>query len=424
MSYMPGLPVLQALYQTDEQGAKIQQARYQALKDRFTDKFGDASGLRYFSAPGRTELAGNHTDHNHGCVLAAAIDLDSICAARPNHSSCVRLWSQGYDACFQVDLNQLEPVPGEIGTTCALIRGVCAAMRSRGVTPGGFDAVCSSQVAVGSGLSSSAAFEVMLATVVDGLFGAGDMPPILRAQAAQEAENRYFGKPSGLMDQAASAVGALVGIDFGAEQVMVSPLHVDFSAQGYVLAVTFTGGSHDDLTECYAAIPADMRKVAAFFGVETLRQVDPEAFENALAQVRAQAGDRAVLRAMHFFEENQRVIQMQRALDAGDMQTYLDLTVESGRSSFMQLQNVQAPGEDCKLALALALSRRLLEHTGAWRVHGGGFAGTILAVVPVNAAKTYREKMEAVFGTGSVRVLQVRKAGAVEVPAGKKETQE
>jgi len=416
MSCVPSLEVLARLYQTDAQGALLQQARYQALADRFAEKFGDAQNLRFFSAPGRTELAGNHTDHNKGCVLAAAVDLDSICAARENDLGKIRLWSEGYDDCFEIDLMDLTVQEAEYGTTQALLRGVCAGMAEYDIPVCGFDAVCASQVAVGSGLSSSAAFEVLIATVIDGLFGFGNLPAIDRAMVAQFAENEYFGKPSGLMDQAASASGALVAIDFGGETAQVDVLDVDFTKLGYVLAVTFTGGSHDDLTDCYASIPADMKAVSACFGKDVLRQVDEAAFYDNLPVVLENAGDRAVLRAIHFFDENARVLKMRTALEKGDMQTYLNLTNASGQSSWMQLQNVLAPGGECKLALALTLSRNLLAGKGAWRVHGGGFAGTILSVMPESCAQEYREGMEKVFGKDSVRILKVRTRGAVEVP--------
>lgn len=411
---MPSDAQLTALYGRQADTLAAQRARYAALAERFARHFPQQATPRFFSSPGRAEIGGNHTDHQHGRVLAAAVNLDTIAAVAPRDDGVVRIFSEGFDP-IAVDLSDLTARPDEQGQTAAVVRGCAARLKEMGRPVGGFDAAASSQVLVGSGLSSSAAFEVLVIAILDGLYGSGDMDPILRAQIAQYAENVYFGKPSGLMDQMASSVGGIVAIDFGPQTPEVTALAYDFQAQGYCLAVVNTGGNHDDLTPAYAAIPAEMRQVAQAFGQETLRGVDPAAFIDTLAKLRGKVPDRALLRAFHFFEENARVPEMVDALSAGALEAFLRLVVASGDSSWEQLQNVWATPEEQPVALALAMSRRFLMEQGAWRVHGGGFAGTILAFVPTSIYDAYCAHMDAVFGAGACCALQIREVGPVEL---------
>lgn len=391
-------------------------ARYEKLEKEFLRHFGGGE-YRVFSAPGRTEIGGNHTDHQNGRVLAAAVSLDTIAAARATGGSVVRLRSEGYDREFSVDLSDLLPREGERETTNALIRGVAARMQEFGYFIGGFDAYVSSTVLKGSGLSSSAAFEVLIAAILDGLYNVGQMDAKLRAQIAKYAENVYFGKPSGLMDQMASSVGGLVTIDFADEQLpQVKKIPLDFESTGYVLVVTDTGGSHADLTYEYAAIPADMRAVAACFGQERLRTVNPDEFYRQITRVRMETSDRAILRAMHFFGDNARVERQAAALHQGDMEAFFAHIIESGESSWKLLQNCHVTGSaEQGVTLALALSERILRGRGAWRVHGGGFAGTIQAFVPKDALGDYVEELQRVFGPRTCTALHIRQPGAMEL---------
>jgi galactokinase len=397
--------------------AKEQQKRYDALAERFLKLFPHQSNenLRFFSAPGRTEICGNHTDHNRGKVLAAAVNLDAICAAAPNDSGIITLYSKGYEKAFTVDTKNLDMVPAEANTTHALIRGVCAGIVQAGGKVNGFDCAAESSVLVGSGLSSSAAIEVLICTALDGLYGGGKMDPVKRAQIAQFAENKYFLKPSGLMDQAASSVGGLVKMDFESEQPDVRRIQADFSSLGYSLVVVNTGSSHDDLTDDYASIPREMAQVAAFFGKDVLREVDEGEFFAALPDLREGVPERAILRAMHFFSENKRVDDISSALAEGSAEDFAGCVISSGESSWRYLQNICTGGASQPIALALAISEMLLKGRGAWRVHGGGFAGTIQAFVPESLLKVYIDRMDGVFGAGACSVLSVRDIGATEV---------
>lgn len=412
---MPTAPSLAKLYGQDSITISAQTARYKLLLNRFYTTFPGQTSTRLFSAPGRAEIGGNHTDHQSGRVLAAAINLDTIAAAALNGTMTARVYSDSFDP-IEVNLADLS-VQGksEWGTSEAIIRGCAARMVDLGKTVGGFDAAVTSNVFVGSGLSSSAAFEVLICTIFDGLFGNGDLSPVLRAQISQYAENEYFGKPSGLMDQTASSVGGIVAIDFEKEQPQINALSYDFAKKGYALAVVNTGGAHDDLTDAYAGIRTEMEQVAAFFGQERLRFVQPQAFEAAIPKLRGAVSDRAILRAFHFFDENERVPQMVAALQADDLPAFFRLIIASGQSSWMLLQNIWATPQSQPLALALELSRRMLEGNGAWRVHGGGFAGTILAFVPQDRMDMYTEKMNAVFGENACRPLSIRPVGACEL---------
>ena len=366
------------------------------------------------SAPGRTEIGGNHTDHQRGSALAAAVGIDVRCDAAPNGGDVINLVSEGHGSCA-VDLREPGPRPDERGRSAALIRGVAAWFARSGYQIGGFDARVSSRVPEGAGLSSSAAFEVAVGGVLSHLFNGGRVRPEHLALAGQYAENVYFGKPSGLMDQMASAVGGCVLMDFAdPEKPVLTPVAFDPGKHGYALCVTDTKSSHAGLTAHYAAITGEMRAVAEYFGVKYLSEVDAAAFNAEIPRLRAVTGDRAVLRAMHFFGEDARVKKQAAALSRGDMDEFLKLVNESGRSSAMLLQNIYAgPGEQ-GVALALALSGRALAGTyGARRVHGGGFAGAVQAYVPCDLLPRYRDAIDAVFGAGSCLELRVRKEGCV-----------
>ena len=366
-----------------------------------------------FCAPGRVEIGGNHTDHQRGCVLAAAVNLETRCVAAANGTDLVRIASDGFGETV-LDLTDLAQRRDENGTTAALIRGVAAWFNSKGHPIGGFDGRVSSEVPVGMGLSSSAAFEVLIGNVFKGLFDA-HVSELDVALAGQFAENIYFGKPCGLMDQAASSFGGLTMIDFfDPQNPGVTPVSADLD--GYVLCVVATGGSHADLTGDYAAIPGEMRAIAACFGKEDLRAVDSDEFYSSVGALRS-AGDRAVLRAMHFFEENKRVAQQAEALNAGDMPEFLKLVTDSGRSSLAYLQNAYSNANPSKqgLTLALALCERFLRGDGAYRVHGGGFAGTVLAFVPDCLQEFFSKRMSDVFGAGCCHFLQVNRDGGREI---------
>ena len=383
------------------------------LKEKFQAAFG-AAPTHVFSAPGRTELGGNHTDHQRGCVLAAAVELDTRAAVRLNGTSTIRLLSEGYPLC-EVDLNDLTVRHVEKNTTVALIRGVAAGFAERGFAIGGFDAYVTSTVLPGSGLSSSAAFEVLLGTAINHLYSCG-LDAVDIARIAQYAENVYFGKPCGLMDQMASSVGGCVAIDFADPLApVVTPVDFDFSACGHALCIIDSGASHAALTDEYAAIPAEMKAVSAVFGKEVLRQIPEADFYARLPEIRQAVGDRAVLRAIHIYDENRRVAAEVDALRRGDFQAFLDEVNRSGFSSQNLLQNVIPTGATThqEVALALALARHLLGSRGACRVHGGGFAGTIQAFVPEDMLKEFRRGMEAVLGEGACHVLSIRPRGGM-----------
>ncbi|MCL2545164.1 MAG: galactokinase [Clostridia bacterium] len=405
---------LTGLYGAREGEAERQARRYARLIGEHAELFGESEAVCLVSAPGRIEIGGNHTDHNRGCVLAAAINLDTVAAVAPTGDGTITVHSDGYRPIL-VETADLAPRPREQGATAALIRGVAARMREEGYRVGGLRAVVTSSVLPGSGLSSSAAFEVLVVAMLDALYGGWSVPGLLRAQIAQYAENVFFGKPCGLMDQTASSVGGLVRIDFAGEQPLVRGLRYDFAAKGYAVCVVNTGGSHGDLTGDYAAIRSEMEKVAAHYGKRALRETEEEWVEADLAALRAETGDRALLRALHFFAENRRVQAQADALERDDLPAFFAEVNASGDSSWMLLQNVWArPGEQ-SIALALALSKRILGGQGACRVHGGGFAGTILAFVPNALLGEYARRMEALLGAGACAVLDIRPEGAVSL---------
>ena len=390
--------------------------RIQALNKNFETTFGYMPE-RYFSAPGRTEISGNHTDHQRGRVLAAAVNLDMQAAVRLNGKTQLRILSQGYPMSV-VDLQELTPKADEINTTPALIRGIAARFVQLGCQVGGFDAYIESTVLPGSGLSSSAAFEVLMGTIINHLFFDEKMTQPEIAMIGQYAENVFFGKPSGLMDQMASAVGGMVTIDFAdKENPVIQSVDFDFSACGYALCIIDSRASHADLTDEYAAIAAELKNICAHFGKEVLREIPEEDFFAEIPQLRETCGDRAVLRAIHFYQENARVPKQVAALQAGDLEAFLRLETQSGYSSYMYLQNVIPTGYTTHqdMAIALALCEKYLRGRGSYRVHGGGFAGTVQAFVPFELLDAFRTGIDSVLGDGACHVLSIRKDGGVEV---------
>ena len=400
-------------------GMLVQQTtRYTHMLKKHEEQFNAGGSVMLISAPGRTEIGGNHTDHNRGKVLAAAINLDTLAAVSKRSDRLVRIFSDGYEP-LEMNLDDLAMNENEKGTTKALVRGVAQKLTVEGFTIGGFEAAISSTVRAGSGLSSSAAFEVLVCAIFDALYNGWRMDATKRAQYSQYAENEYFGKPSGLMDQTASSIGGLTYIDFKNDEPKIEALSYDFAAKGYAIAVVNTGGSHDDLTAHYAAIPQEMRAVAACFGESNLRRVRPEQMLQNIPMIREKLGvgkaDRAILRAAHYFAENRRVCDMVEALRADDLPTFLQNVVESGASSAMYLQNIYASSDSQEVALALMLADQKLRGKGAWRIHGGGFAGTTLNFVPVRELDSFVAEMQAVFGERSCQVLDIRPEGAAAI---------
>ena len=388
-------------------------ARYAAVLDGLEKTFGSHAEAGLYSAPGRTEIGGNHTAHQHGRVLAGSVNIDMIAAAAPNDKNQLRVQSEGYDLCV-IDLNDLEARKEEENTTAALLRGECAAFTQRGAKLAGLDVYISSNVPKGSGVSSSAAFEVLIGVILNDCFMTEKVSPIAIAQIGQWAENVYFGKPCGLMDQMASSVGNIITIDFASPaKPVVEPVAVDFSKAGLALCILDSGADHADLTDEYAAIPAECRAVAAVCGGEVLRDVPFETFLAKLPECRRQCGDRAVLRAFHVYADNDRVAKQVAALHDGDFGTFLSLVNESGCSSWEYLQNVIPAGykEHQEVGVTIAAAKHLLGDKGAVRVHGGGFAGTVQAFVPVEMLDEFKAGMEAILGEGRCHVLSIRPEG-------------
>ena len=387
-----------------------------ALDAGFTAAFG-GEPERYFSAPGRTEIGGNHTDHQRGRVLAGAVNLDTVAAVKCNGTNVIRVQSKGYPLSV-VDLSNLEPVEAEINSTPALIRGVAARFAQLGCKVEGFDAYCESTVLPGSGLSSSAAFEVLMGTIVNHLFFEGKVSQPEVAMIGQYAENVFFGKPCGLMDQTASAVGNLVTIDFfETGKPVIEPVDFDFGGCGHALCIIDSGADHADLTDEYAAVPGEIKAVAACFGKEVLTQIEEKDFYARIPELRKSCGDRAVMRAIHFYQENARVPQQVAALNAGDFDAFLNLVKQSGYSSYMYLQNVIPAGykQHQDVAVSLALCEHYLAGKGAYRVHGGGFAGTVQAFVPYEILDAFRAGIDAALGEGACHILSIRPQGGVEM---------
>lgn len=398
------------------EAAAIQAERYSAAAAEFETMFGQPA-QRFFSAPGRTEVGGNHTDHNNGCVLAAGVSLDVIAAVIPTDDGIIHIKSQGFPM-DTIDTADTDIKDNEENTSAALIRGVVADFKRRGYKVGGFSAYTTSNVLKGSGLSSSAAFEVLVGTILSGLYNDFSVTPVEIAQISQFAENIYFGKPSGLMDQMASSVGSFITIDFkDPSKPVIEAIDFDFAKSGHRLCIIDTKGDHADLTPEYAAIPSEMRSVAQFFGKSVLREITREDVMNNISALREKVGDRAVLRALHFFSDSERVGKEAAALRSRDFKKFLSLINESGDSSYKYLQNIypsSAPA-DQGLATALYLASDILDGEGACRVHGGGFAGTIQAFVPEEKLSVFKRRMEEVFGEGSCYVLSIRPFGGTEV---------
>ncbi len=410
------LPMFETLYGTNKEVLAAQKARYVNSVERFMELYPEREDVFVFSAPGRTEIGGNHTDHQHGCVLAAAVQLDIIGIVAFHEEGMIRICSEGYRP-FTVDLADLSVQVGEKGSA-AIVRGIVARFATLGVKVGGFDVYCTSDVLSGSGISSSAAFETLIGTIMDTYYNGGKAGAVEIAKIGQYAENVYFGKKCGLMDQMASSVGGLVFIDFAdTEQPVIEPFAFDFEQAGYSICVTNTGGSHVNLTPDYVAVREEMESVAAYFGKDYLRQVDEEDFYRELPKLRETCSDRAVLRAVHFFGDNRRAREEAEALRAGNVEKFLTLVQKSGDSSETLLQNlysISAPIEQA-IPLGVMISKRILVGTGAVRVHGGGFAGTIQAFVPLELAEEYVAEMERVFGEGACYVFRIRPVGGVEV---------
>ena len=386
-----------------------------ALDAGFAASF-EGAPAHYFSAPGRTEIGGNHTDHQRGRVLAGAVNLDTVAAVRVNGTNLIRIQSKGYPLCV-VDITNLSPVESEINSTPALVRGVAARFAQLGCEVKGFDAYCESTVLPGSGLSSSAAYEVLIGTIVNHLFFNGKVSQPEIAMIGQYAENVFFGKPCGLMDQMASAVGNLVTIDFfDKENPVIEPVDFDFASCGHALCIIDSGADHADLTDEYAAVPGEIKAVAACMGKEVLTQIDEAEFYAKLPELRKACGDRAVMRCIHFYQENARVPQQVAALKEGDFDKFLSLVKQSGYSSYMYLQNVIPAGYKAHqdVAVALALCEHYLAGRGAYRVHGGGFAGTVQAFVPYDMLDEFVAGMDGVLGEGACHVLSIRPQGGVE----------
>ncbi len=397
--------------------ADYQKERYIRVLEAFGKLFGTDKEVAFFSAPGRSEVCGNHTDHNHGKVLAAAINLDAIAAVSKTGRDVIRLKSEGYDM-DMVDITDLEPKESEYSKSKALIRGVCAGFVERGYEIGGFDAATANDVLSGSGLSSSAAFEVLIGTILNHLYNDGKVTPVEIAQIAQYAENRFFGKPCGLLDQMTCSVGGFVFMDFkNPKKPVIKPVKFDFEACGHALCIVNTGGSHSNLTDEYAAVKNEMISVANRLGHDVLREVDEAQFYNSIDLVRKAVGDRAILRAKHYFSENRRVDEQVKALESKQFGEFKKLVVKSGNSSYMFNQNVYSvkDAQSQPVSLGLCLAEELLDGKGAWRVHGGGFAGTIQAFVPVDMLAEFKRRMELVFGEGNCYVLSIRPVGGVNV---------
>ena len=409
---------LKYIYSATDDNLDFYRNRYLEVIDLFKETYGDAEDIALFSAPGRTEIGGNHTDHQHGCVLAGSVNLDVIAAARPNGTNTVRIQSKNYNMDI-IDLDDLEIHEEQFDKAIALIRGILKKFVDRGVKVGGFDAYTTSNVLKGSGLSSSAAFEVLVGTVINGLFANGEVSPVEIAQMGQFAENVYFNKPSGLMDQMASSVGSVVAIDFmDTDKPVVNKVEFDLAKHNHALCIIDSGADHADLTDEYATIPADMKEISNFFGKDYLRQVDKGEFFENIKNIRDKIhNDRAILRAIHFFSDNQTAQDEVMALKNDDFDKFLELIKQSGRSSYMYLQNIYASSmpKQQAVALVLALCDKLLGDRGAYRVHGGGFAGTVQAFVPFDMLDDFKANIEAVVGKDMCHILSIRPVGGYEL---------
>ncbi len=411
-------PLFKELYGSDVAELKVQADRYADLMGEFEKTYG-ADDVSLFSSPGRTEIGGNHTDHNYGRVLAGAVNLDNIAVAAKNGTNTVRILSAGYPQ-FEVELSDFQPNEDEFYTSTSLVKGIAAKMKENGYEIGGFDACIEGRVPKGSGLSSSASFEVLIGAIFSELFNDGKMDAVENAIIGQWSENNYFGKPCGLMDQTACSVGGLITIDFkDPANPIVKEVDFDFVSTGFSLVITDVGGGHDDPASQaeYASLPTEMKSVAAELGANVLREVTLEQIVDKIPEIRKKTGDRALLRAYHFQGDNARVVKQVEALENNDFKAFLDMVVESGYSSYMYNQNIYdiVHKDEQVVSLGLALSEMVLKGSGAWRVHGGGFGGTIQAFVPQEKLDEYVEVLEHVYGKGTCHKLFIRSKGSIKL---------
>ena len=411
-------PVFTELYGSNAEVLKLQADRYADLMAEFEKTYG-TSDVELFSSPGRTEIGGNHTDHNFGRVLAGAVNLDNIAVAAANGSDTIRIKSAGYPE-FQVDLADLTIDESKFYTSEALVKGIAAKMKENGYAIGGFDACIEGRVPKGSGLSSSASFEVLVGAIINALFNNGKMSAVENAIIGQWSENNYFGKPCGLMDQTACSVGGLITIDFkDPANPIVKEVDFDFVSTGFSLVITDVGGGHDDPASQaeYASLPTEMKSVAAELGAKVLRETTLEKVVAKIPEIREKTGDRAILRAYHFYGDNQRVVDQVAALENNDFEAFLKMVVESGYSSYMYNQNIfdVVHKDEQVVSLGLALSEMVLKGSGAWRVHGGGFGGTIQAFVPQEKLDEYVNTLEHVYGKGACHKLFIRSKGSIKL---------
>lgn len=411
-------PLFHELYGVNSSVLKEQADRYSSLMNEFNSVYSN-DDVDLFSSPGRTEIGGNHTDHNYGRVLAGAVNLDNIAVAAKNGTQMIRIKSVGYPE-FQVDLSDLAIDESQFYTSSSLVKGICARMKQLGYEIGGFDACIDGRVPKGSGLSSSASFEVLIGAIINHLFNNGKMSGVENAIIGQWSENNYFGKPCGLMDQTACSVGGLITIDFeDPSKPIVKEVDFDFVSTGFALVITDVGGGHDDAASQaeYASLPTEMKAVAKVLGADVLRKVTLEQIVEKIPEIRKVTGDRAILRAFHFQGDNQRVVEQVAALERNDFQTFLKMVVESGYSSYMYNQNIfdVVHKDEQVVSLALALSEMVLKGKGAWRVHGGGFGGTIQAFVPQDLLDKYVETLEHVYGEGKCHKLFIRAKGSIKL---------
>lgn len=408
---------LSMVYGCEVDEVAVYKERFMRLIGLFEEKFGKAEEAALFSAPGRTEIGGNHTDHQHGHVLAASVNLDTIAVAALNGSDEIHIQSEGYPM-DTIKLSELDPDKKEYGKASALIRGVISRFEQMGYTVKGFDAYTTTNVLKGSGLSSSAAFEVLIGNIANTFFAGGAVSNIEIAKISQYAENVFFGKPCGLMDQMASSVGSIVAIDFlSTKEPVVEKVEYDFSHSGYSLCIIDSGADHADLTEDYAAIPVEMSSIAQYWGEDYLRDIPEEQFYDNIPALRKSCGDRAILRAMHFYEDDKRVAREVAALKENNFKAFRKEIIQSGRSSFMYLQNVYTNRfpQAQAVSILLALCEKMLKGKGAWRVHGGGFAGTLQAFVPNDMVDNFKKEIEKVAGEGACHILNIRPTGGTRI---------
>ena len=418
LNSVEGEKYLSNLYGDSSSISTVQRRRYSDLLELFHSIFSENDHLSIISSPGRSEVGGNHTDHNGGRILAAAVDLDIVAIVARTDNDLIRVHSEGYPP-SEVRISDLDVVKEERFTTSSLVRGIAARFRQLGLEIGGFDAAATSRVPKGSGLSSSAAYELLIATTLNDLYNQGQVDKVLLAKTGQYAENQYFGKPCGLMDQTTSAVGGFVTIDFkDFDYPVIRKVDFNFDRSGYSMVIVDTADDHADLSDEYQAIEKEMKSVAQVFGSRVLREISEEMVMENLSILRSKVSDRAVLRAIHFFQDDRRVVQQVEALESNDFARFLSLINKSGTSSWTLLQNCYSSKsiEHQGIPIALTASKALLKERGAWRVHGGGFAGTIQAFVPNEALPLYIDKIEQIFGQGSCHIVRVRPEGAVKVP--------